>query len=94
MAVGSRVSVWDLRTNQQIGQSLSSTSGSSFSPAGLVFSPDGTSLVGVSLPDFRLWDIATPKNLVAAACSIAGGPLTQNEWNHYISAEPYQDICG
>jgi WD40 repeat protein len=94
VAVGSGVSVWDLRTNQQIGQSLSSTSGSSFSPAGLVFSPDGTSLVGVSLPDFRLWDIATPKNLVAAACSIAGGPLTQNEWNHYISAEPYQDICG
>jgi WD40 repeat protein len=92
-AVSSGVGIWDLSTNQQIGQSLSSTSGSSLFPTALVFSPDGTSLVGVST-DVWLWDVARPKNLVAAACSIAGGPLTRDEWNHYISAEPFQDICG
>ena len=93
VAVGSGVGIWDLSTHQQIGQSLSSTSGSSSFPAALVYSPDGTSLVGMNT-NVWLWDVTTPKNLVAAACSIAGGPLTQNEWNHYISAEPFQDICG
>jgi WD40 repeat protein len=92
-AVSSGISIWDLSTNQQIGQSLSSTSGSSLFPTALVFSPDGTSLVSMST-DVWLWDVAIPKNLVAAACSIAGGPLTHDEWNHYISAEPFQDICG
>lgn len=92
-AVGGGVSVWDLRTNQEIGQPLSPTSDSSFAGV-LVFSPDGATLAGISGDGVFLWDVATPKNLVAAACSIAGGPLTHSEWNHYISAEPFQDICG
>jgi WD40 repeat protein len=92
-AIGGQVIMWDIRTNQQVGAPLSSTSGASFFPAALIFSPNGTTLVSMST-DVWLWNVATPKNLVAAACSIAGGPLTQNEWNHYISAEPFQDICG
>jgi WD40 repeat protein len=94
-AVGNGISVWDISTNQQIGATLTYTpgqSGLSF-PAALTFSHDQTTLVGTNLGDIWLWNVALPKNPVAAACSIADVPLTPSEWDLYIRTEPFQNTC-
>jgi hypothetical protein len=41
----------------------------------------------------RIWDVALPANLLRAACGLAGGSLTRQQWADYAGAEPYQQVC-
>jgi hypothetical protein len=41
----------------------------------------------------RLWDVAIPRHLLGAVCSIAGRALTRAQWAAYAPAEPYRPVC-
>jgi hypothetical protein len=41
----------------------------------------------------RLWNVAMPGDLAAAACAIAGRSLTDAEWTEYAGSAPYQPGC-
>jgi WD40 repeat protein len=92
-AVGNAVTLWDITTRQEIGTPLTFTLAQQNSfPGALMFSSDGRTLAGIG-SEVWLWDVATPGNLVAAACSIAGQPLTAREWKIYLPSEPFRKTC-
>ena len=84
------VRLWDVATQQQIG--------SAFAPGSdiynIAFAPSGAVLATLSADGtVRLWGVTLPDDPLDAVCSIAGRSLTRQEWNTYISAEPYQPVC-
>ncbi|MFD0475117.1 hypothetical protein ACFQ0B_47865 [Nonomuraea thailandensis] len=42
---------------------------------------------------FRVWGVAEPADLVAAACARAGRTLSDEEWEQYLPGEPFQTVC-
>jgi hypothetical protein len=62
--------------------------------ADVAFSADSATLGAVGAGEVAtLWDVAFPRNLVNAVCSIAGGPLTRQNWSTYIPSAPYVRAC-
>ena len=66
--------------------------------AAVAFSPDGTTLAtagasGGSGGGARLWDVAFPAGLLAAACAIADQSLTREQWADYAGTQPFQQVC-
>jgi hypothetical protein len=42
----------------------------------------------------RLWDVAFPRDLVAAACAMAGHrSLTRAQWAADVPSEPFEPTC-
>ena len=42
----------------------------------------------------QLWDVAFPRDLIGAACAIAGDTsLTRAQWAADVPSEPYEQTC-
>jgi WD40 repeat protein len=58
------------------------------------FSPSGDALATPGFPGASvLWDLA-PSRWRAAACSIAGRELTDEEWDRYLPGRRHRALCG
>ena len=87
--------LWDVATQQEIGTPMTAGPGPVYA---IAFSPDGTTLVtdgagGSSGGSARLWDVAFPAGLLAAACAIADQSLTRQQWANYAGTQPFQQVC-
>ncbi len=85
--------LWDVATRHQIGPTMQA--GSSVSGVeSVAFSADGATLAAVGAGEVAtLWDVTFPRDLLSAVCSIAGRPLTRQEWSTYIQSAPYVRAC-
>lgn len=82
-----RLSYWDGRTGAHLGTAAVSGAGDpGFSKDNkrLLFAGDDGSVL--------IWDL-DPRSWVAAACRLAGRPLTEREWRTYLPDRPFQPVC-
>ena len=84
------VSLWDVADHEEIGSPLAANHNSI---TGIAFSPDGTVLAAADQLVTRLWGVALTQDVLERVCAIAGGSMTQNEWNSNVKSEPYQQTC-
>jgi WD40 repeat protein len=88
-ATDGTVRLWDLASQRQLGVALpgpNQWSDLAFNPAGtdlVAFYGDGTGLV---------WDV-DPDRWKQRACTIAGGPLTRDEWEELLPGRRYEPAC-
>ena len=83
-----RVGRWDGRTGAFLGAVGVGDEGS------VAFTEDGRSLrVADSSGRVRTWDL-DPAAWRAAACRMAGRPLTEQEWRSHMPTRPFQPVCG
>ncbi|WP_457254517.1 nSTAND1 domain-containing NTPase [Pedococcus sp. P5_B7] len=81
------LSYWDGRTGTYLG---SATVGVAGDPS---FSADGKRLLFAGADgSVRSWDL-DPRSWVAAACRLAGRPLTEQEWHNYLPDRPFVPVC-
>ena len=88
-ATDGTVRLWDVASQRQVGVALPGPdqwSVLAFNPAGtdlVAFYGDGTGLV---------WDVE-PESWKKRACTIAGGPLTRDEWEELLPGRRYEPAC-
>jgi hypothetical protein len=83
--------MWDAATQQEIGTPMTAGPGPLYA---LAFSPDSATLVTAGASgSARLWDVAFPAGLLAAACAIADQSLTRQQWAYYAGTQPFQQVC-
>jgi WD40 repeat protein len=86
------VRLWDVTTQQQIGDPMNEHDGTVYSVA---FSPDGKTLVsGSAHGTARLWDVSYLVGTAARLCDSVQRSLSRAEWTQYVSAGPaYRTVC-
>ncbi len=85
------VRVWQVASGRQVGAPLT---GHKDRVTSVTFSPDGSRLAsGGKDPRVWLWDVGLPRDLLQAACRVAGRGFTRQEWQQYVSTAPYQPTC-
>jgi WD40 repeat protein len=86
--------LWDVTTLQEIGPTITIPDGT-YGILDMAVSPNGEMLatVGDNKGTAQLWNIAFPADLLHAVCTIAGSPLTVEEWNSYTRSQPYRKTC-
>lgn len=84
--------LWDVASHRQLGAPLTGHAGA---VTAVAFDPENRVLTTADATvTVRRWNIAMPANPTAAACAIAGRPLTRKEWSKYVpSGVAYRDIC-
>jgi WD40 repeat protein len=88
-ATDGTVRLWDVASQRQLGVALpgpNQWSDLAFNPAGtdlVAFYGDGTG---------RVWDV-DPDRWKQRACTIAGGPLTRDEWEELLPSRRYEPAC-
>jgi WD40 repeat protein len=99
LAIGSGASVtlWDIATREQIGTPMT-VGTSKGGPYLLTFSADGNMLAAASsgldgTAAVSLFDVSLPASPIKAACSIAHGSLSRQEWERYAPSEPPLQVC-
>jgi DNA-binding SARP family transcriptional activator/WD40 repeat protein len=81
-----RLSHWDGRTGAHLGSAVVGGQGSA------AFSKDNKRILFARDDGSVLtWDL-DPQSWVAAACRLAGRPLTQREWLNYLD-RPFEPVC-
>jgi WD40 repeat protein len=95
--------LWSVATQHRIGTLMHAGASAAQAAGGrgtaaVAFSPDGTTLAtagasGGSGGSARLWDVAFPAGLLAAACAIADQSLTREQWADYAGTQPFQQVC-
>jgi WD40 repeat protein/class 3 adenylate cyclase/energy-coupling factor transporter ATP-binding protein EcfA2 len=86
-----RVRLWDVATQRPIGTGLPAAD--NLFVRG-VFTPDGKTVIGVSEDGTgRAWSV-DPAEWRRQACSVAGRPLTREEWSDFLPDRPYSPACG
>ena len=90
-----QVQLWDMATRRQIGQPLTPADQSGYLDAiALSFSPDGKILATMGASGVvSFWDVAFPHELLRPVCAIASKAMTHEQWNTYISTQPFEPIC-
>ena len=87
------VRLWDVATGHEIGPAMEAGSTAS-GVQSVAFGTDGMTLADIgSSETATLWDVALPADLLSAVCSVAGQPLTQQEWGVYVQSTPYIRAC-
>ncbi len=82
-----RLSYWDGRTGNYLGTITVDYEGQ---PA---FSKDERRLLFAgSTGSLLTWDL-DHRSWIAAACRLAGRPLTQQEWRNYLPNRPFERVC-
>jgi WD40 repeat protein len=81
------VALWDVASQQLIGQPLPSTHASS-----VAFSPDGQVLASGRNRAIILWDVSLEAWQVHA-CHMANRNLTPEEWVSHLGDQPYEKTC-
>jgi WD40 repeat protein len=85
------VRLWDVATQQEIGAPMTADAQPVYAAA---FGAGGATLATAGGDGTaRIWDVALPANLLRAACGIADGSLTRQQWADYAGAEPFQQVC-
>jgi WD40 repeat protein len=85
------VRLWDVATQQEIGAPMTADAQPVYAAA---FGAGGSTLATAGGDGTaRVWDVALPANLLRAACGIADGSLTRQQWADYAGAEPFQQVC-
>jgi WD40 repeat protein len=85
------VRIWDVATQQEVGAPMTAGIQPVYAAA---FGPGGSTLATVGGDGAaRTWDVAFPANLVQAACDIASGSLTRQQWADYAGSQPFQQVC-
>jgi WD40 repeat protein/DNA-binding SARP family transcriptional activator len=88
-ATDGTVRLWDLASQRQLGVAL--PGGEQWSV--LAFNPGGTDLVAFYGDGTGLvWDV-DPDRWKQRACTIAGGPLTRDEWEELLPGRRYEPAC-
>jgi class 3 adenylate cyclase/WD40 repeat protein len=80
--------LWDMGRGKQVGPPLQpgiDTSQVSYVSA-------GKALITVSSGNLMSWDL-DPKSWQATACELVGRELSRQEWDTYLSGEPYRATC-
>ncbi len=82
-----RLSYWDGRSGALLG---TATVGWEGDPS---FSKDGKQLLFAGTDGSVVtWEL-DPRSWVAAACRLAGRPLTEQEWHNYLPKRRFQPVC-
>jgi WD40 repeat protein len=97
----STVHLWDTSTDREIGGPMTpyieSVHTVAFSASGNTLATGGGSIQISTGPGGNgtvwLWDLAFPRNLLHAVCTLAGHPFTRQQWHAYLPSEPYQKTC-
>jgi len=78
--------VWDIGARRLVGVPLSSYA---------AFTAGGSSTLASAGSDgaARVWSVAFPAHLLQAACGIADGSLTRQQWAGYAGTQPFQEVC-
>jgi WD40 repeat protein len=85
--------LFDVATTHEIGPAMSAAA-NALGVGGVAFSADGAILADFGNGNLATqWDVAFPRDLPSAACSIAGGPLSQQQWNTDAPSVPYIRAC-
>lgn len=87
---GANLHFWDVVGSGVMGEPVSTTA----IVSALAFSPNGSWLATGNAGDGSvwLWPVTTG-DLPARACAVAGRNLTQQEWQQYLGAVPYEKTC-
>jgi len=95
--VEGQIQLWDMATRRQIGSLLAPAN--QLAPidaiaTAMTFSPDGKILATASPAGVvKFWDVAFPHELLEPVCAIAGQAMTREQWNTYVSTQPFKPIC-
>jgi WD40 repeat protein/DNA-binding SARP family transcriptional activator len=88
-ATDGTVRLWDLASQRQLGVALPGPDQWSV----LAFDPSGTDLVAFYGDGTGLvWDV-DPDRWKKRACTVAGGPLTRDEWEELLPGRRYEPVC-
>jgi WD40 repeat protein/DNA-binding SARP family transcriptional activator len=88
-ATDGTVRLWDLASQRQLGVALPGPDQWSV----LAFDPGGTNLVAFYGDGTGLvWDV-DPESWKTRACTIAGGPLTRDDWEDLLPGRRYEPAC-
>ncbi|MFI0452037.1 NACHT and WD repeat domain-containing protein [Actinomadura sp. 6N118] len=90
-AMDGSIRLWDLLTYRQVGHPLTSRVRGGVS--GIAYGRDGRTVAAASAEAVRLWNVALPADLAAAACANAGRSFTREEWERYVPQEAFREIC-
>jgi WD40 repeat protein len=84
--------LWDIRDPHR-SHLLGTLTGHAGSVYSVAFSQNHHTLATASLDNTaRLWE-TDAETVATQICNITWPPITQSEWNHYLSGLPYQPPC-
>jgi WD40 repeat protein len=84
------VQLWNVATQQQIGQEITGTGGG----RAVTFRPDGRTYVTANANGIRQWSASQIIDPLGQVCEQIEGQITPDQWRQYVPAGPaYNSVC-